>query len=398
MKHFGFRDGLAALSIVFVLAGGAVVAVLALANGETTYDFPEALWASLMRTMDSGGMGGDEGWGFRAVMFVVTVAGVFIFSALIGVLTAGLESKLEGLRKGRSPVVERDHSVVLGWTPEIYPILQQLALANSSRKRAKIAILADMDKVEMEDQIARRVDDSLGTKFICRSGSPVDLDDVELMNLGDARSLIILTEGPDADSSVVKILLAASKKGLAAGEGRVAVAQIRDKSFLQPARIASGGKAAPILVDEIIPRVVAQACRQSGLSNVYVGLLDFEGSEIYFADATILAGKTFREAALGFEDCAAIGIANPDGSVLVGPPMDARIGEFSRIIVIAEDDDRIVPLATPPSVSEDHIEMKPTAAAKPESFVILGWNRRVPAIVAELDAYVAPGRITRRRT
>jgi ion channel POLLUX/CASTOR len=382
---------LAALSLVFVLIGGAAVVALALANGDTSYDFPEALWASLMRTMDAGGMGGDEGWGFRAVMLVVTIAGIFIFSAFIGVLTAGLESRLEGLRKGRSPVIERGHTVVLGWTAEIFSILEQLALANSSAGGGRVAILADMDKVEMEAQIAARVGEARGTKFICRSGSPIDLDDVALMNLGDAKGVIILSEGPQADSSVIKALLAAAKNGLSAGAGKAAVAQVRDRSFLQPARIASGGAVVPILVDEVIPRVVAQACRQSGLSNVYVELLDFQGSEIYFADAPSLVGRTFREAVLAFEDCAAIGLVRPDGTAAVNPPMDSPIGESWRVIVIAQDDDRIAPLAAPAGFEESLIERRSPAAERTERFVVLGWNRRVPAIVAELDSYVAPG-------
>jgi len=410
MKQFGFRDkiryrfdnfmargtsalvlALAALSLVFVLVGGAAVVALSLANGETTYDFSEALWASLMRTMDSGGMGGDEGWGFRAVMLVVTIGGIFIFSALIGVLTAGLESRLESLRKGRSPVLERGHTVILGWTPEIFPILEQLVEANANRRGARVAILADRDKVEMEEEIARRVGDPRGTRFVCRSGSPIDLDDVGLMGIAEARSVIILAEGSDADPSVIKALLATSKRGLAEGERKVAVAQVRDRSFLLPARIASGGRVVPILVDEIIPRVVAQACRQSGLSNVYVELLDFQGSEIYFADAPGLVGRTFREAALSFEDCAVIGLIRPDGTVVVNPPMDSRIGELWRVIAIAEDDDRVVPLAAPASFAEELIEGRAPTAPRPERFVVLGWNGRVPAIVAELDSYVAAG-------
>jgi hypothetical protein len=71
--------------------------------------------------------------------------------------------------------------------------------------------------------------------------------------------------------------------------------------------------------------------------------------------------------------------------------MDSRIGERWRIIAVAEDDDRIVPLAAPASFSEELIESRTPAALPPESFVVLGWNRRVPSIVAELDAYVAAG-------
>ena len=161
------------VSLVFIVVGGLVVVGLGLRNGETGYDLPEALWASLMRTMDAGGMGGDEGWSFRAIMFIVTIGGVFVFSALIGVLTTALDGRLEELRKGRSQVVEKGHTVILGWTSEIFPVIEQLVEANSNRKNQCIAVLADMDKVEMEEEISRRV----GNLAYYQAGLPLRLAD-----------------------------------------------------------------------------------------------------------------------------------------------------------------------------------------------------------------------------
>ena len=40
-------------------------------------------------------------------MLVVTLGGIFVVSALIGVLSAGVDSKLDELRKGRSRVLEK---------------------------------------------------------------------------------------------------------------------------------------------------------------------------------------------------------------------------------------------------------------------------------------------------
>ena len=59
----------------------------------------------LMRTLDAGTMGGDSGsWPFLFSMFAVTIGGVFIVSTLIGVLTTGVEGKLEELRgRGVNP-------------------------------------------------------------------------------------------------------------------------------------------------------------------------------------------------------------------------------------------------------------------------------------------------------
>jgi len=122
--------GLASLGLIMV-AGLVVILFRIIPGGESEVPgFGEAMWLSLMRTLDSGTMGGDLGSGFRVTMLFVTLGGIFIVSSLIGVINNGIEAKLDELRKGRSFVVERDHTLILGWSPKIFTILSELVLAN----------------------------------------------------------------------------------------------------------------------------------------------------------------------------------------------------------------------------------------------------------------------------
>src|SRR5688572_4922645 len=108
--------GLGLISLLIVLIAGVLVSLSVWLSPEGSQEplpFIEAAWGSLMRTMDAGTMGADAGWGFRIVMFSVTLGGVFVISTLIGVLTAGVEGKIEEMRKGRSRVLESDHTVIL---------------------------------------------------------------------------------------------------------------------------------------------------------------------------------------------------------------------------------------------------------------------------------------------
>ena len=140
--------------------------------------FVEAMWLSLMRTLDSGTMGGDAGRGFRVTMLFVTLGGIFIVSALIGVLNSGIEAKLDELRKGRSFVVESDHTLILGWSPKIFTILSELVARQREPAASRgIVILAEKDKVEMEDEIrdAGRPTPARPA-IICRTGQPARPD------------------------------------------------------------------------------------------------------------------------------------------------------------------------------------------------------------------------------
>ncbi len=201
---------LAILSVVIIIIAGIVISLSGVSpSGQERLGFGEAAWLSLMRTLDAGTMGGDEGWAFRWVMFFVTLGGVFIISTLIGVLTSGLEGKIEELRKGRTKVIEKDHTVILGWSEQIYTILSELITANENKKDACIVVMGEMDKIEMQDAIRERVPETKSTRIVCRTGSPIEMNDLELVSLNTARSIIILSpETEDPDAEVIKTVLA----------------------------------------------------------------------------------------------------------------------------------------------------------------------------------------------
>src|SRR5512139_1205897 len=85
-------------------------------NGQSD-SFGRVVWKSLMHALDAGAVGGDAGsWTFLLVMLFVTIGGIFVLSALIGILNNGFGSLIEALRRGRSAVIERGHTVILGWS------------------------------------------------------------------------------------------------------------------------------------------------------------------------------------------------------------------------------------------------------------------------------------------
>src|SRR3712207_7555644 len=53
----------------------------------------------------------------------------------------------------------RDHTLILGWSPKVFTVLSELVLANENRKKPRIVILAEKDKVEMEDEIRAQIAD-----------------------------------------------------------------------------------------------------------------------------------------------------------------------------------------------------------------------------------------------
>ena len=355
-------------------------------------NFLEAAWQSFLHTIDSGTVAGDNGWTLRILMLLVTLSGIFIVSILIGSITSGLEAKLEDLRKGRSKVLENNHTLILGWSSKIFSIISELVIANENQKNPRIVILAPKDKVEMEDEIRSRQPCTKNSKIICRTGSPLDLTDLDVASPNEARSIIVLSpDGEDADTDVIKTILALTNSPERNGKKFHIVAEIRNAENIEAAELVGRDEATLVLSSDLIAKVTAQTCRQSGLSMVYTELLDFDGAEIYFAKEPALNGKTYRDALFGYETSTVMGIRKVSGEILLNPDMSTLIEQTDQLIVISLDDDTVT-FSKAPEIPERGVSPE-IAKDGPggERTLILGWNERGASIIQELDNYVGKG-------
>ena len=390
--------GLGVISFLLICLAAAIVTLGGRSvhpDNVDQFTFVEAFWESLLRTLDPGTMGSDTGWGFRLVMLFVTLGGIFIVSALIGVLNTGLEVQLERLGKGRSRVLETGHTLILGWSPQVFTIISELMIANENQSNARIVVLANQDKVEMEGLIRERTQIRGSTRVIVRSGNPIDLNDLELGSPHTARSIIVLPpENDDPDSFVIKTVLALTNNPNRHEGPYHIVTQIRNRRNMDVVKmVGARDKVLPLLTRDLIARVVAQTSRQSGLSMVYTELMNFEGDEIYFKQEPNLSGKTFGEALLAYEDSTVMGLRKVDDTILLNPSMEIRIEPGDQLFALSEDDDTILLSGLTNIPIEEGLIRSGSKAQKrePERTLIIGWNRSAATIIRELDAYVAKG-------
>src|SRR5688500_13818158 len=187
--------GLLSLAII-VLAGIALQVFGIEVDGERP-NFVEGLWLALQRTLDAGTGGGDAGWPFRTVSLLVTLGGLFVVTAFIGLMANGIDQQIERLRRGRSLVVEQSHTLILGWSTKLPTILAELATANENQASSALVILADMDKQEMDDAVRRWVPKGSRTRVVCRTGRPYHAADLAVVRPELARAVIVLSGDDD---------------------------------------------------------------------------------------------------------------------------------------------------------------------------------------------------------
>lgn len=381
------------LASLFVILTAAVIVTIGNMHmdDESEITFSEAFWRSLLRTLDPGTMGADTGRGFRLVMFFLpTLGGIFIISTLIGVLSSGIEGKLHELRKGRSKVIEDDHYVILGWSEQVFTIISELKIANESNQHSAIVILADEDKVMMEDTIRDKVKTSRKMKVVCRSGNPTELSDLDIASIENSKAIIVLSPNSEnPDSEVLKIVMAILRNADHRNDEFHVVAELRDEKNMEAARLIGKGQVEWVLVGDFVARIIAQTCHQSGLSTVYTELLDFGGDEMYLFDNASIHGKTFGETINMFEKNAVLGYSPKGGEAILNPPLDTVLNRGDQLVLIAEDDSKIF-LNGSPRIQDEVIQVKKKEKREAEDTLILGWNWRAARILRELDHYVPP--------
>lgn len=387
--------GLGALSLVIVAASTIFLVRTGLApEGEGGYNLLEAFWTSLVRIIGGGGIGlRGTPWGFRLLMFCITLASIFVVSLLIGTLTNTISGRILELRKGRSEVMESDHIIILGWNSQVFSIVSELAAANESRKGACIAVMAQQDKTFMEDRLRQKLGKNVRTRIVCRTGNPMEPDDLKIINLNASRAIVVLSpesENPDAD--VIKTVLAITNQSNRRSQPFQIVAGIRDPKNMEVARVAGRHEVEWINVGNMVARVIAQTSRQCGLSVVISDLLNFGGSEIYFHEDQQLVGKRFGDVLSMYEHDSVLGLVSADGQPHLNPAQDRLIQPGDRAIVIASDDNTTrVTSTTPVLAQESAVSLDPLPQAKPVRTLLLGWNWRAPIVLAQLDHYVCSG-------
>lgn len=349
-----------------------------------------AVWRSTGQTMR---LGGEVGPPLRVALSVLlALVALFYVSTLVSLITAGITDRLIALRRGHSTVLESGHTVILGWSEQMQTVVSELVAAHTGRRPAVVAVLADRDPAEMEEDLRADVGDTGRTRLIIRSGRPTDPTALARVSPATADAVVVLPrDDPAEDAEIVKTLLSLRA---VVGEDRVlpVVAAVRDDRYLAAARLAGGPGATVLEIDDVSARLLVQCARRPGLSLVHQELLDFAGDEFYTVREPALTGRTFREAAAACPVSSAVGVAHPDGGLTLGPPAGLRLAEGDGLVVIAGDAGatRPEPVAVPydpTAVAGD----APQRCAGPERLLLLGWNRRARRIVDQLARSAPPG-------
>lgn len=375
----------------------------------------DAIWWAFLRLSDPGYLGDDAGSARRVIGTVLIVLGYVVFlGALVAIMTQWLNATIARLQLGLTPIARNGHVVVLGWS-SLTPIIVRELLWSEERverflllggtRRLHVAILAEevtpAHRQELRDRLGADWDERL---FTFRSGTPLRQDHLRRVDVLHAGA-VILPAPPvrdatrSADGHVLKALLAVDAAARAEGQpAPPMVAEIQDARKAPLARRVYGGPLELLANDLMISRLVAQVVRHPGLSAVYRELLSEEqGNEVRVREAAGLAGLAFAEARERFPFAVLLGVVRREGGHDVphlNPPGAFGLEPGDRCIVLSGNEQDSIPRDAPTAEPVMPPEPGPAAPAGDpppargeRRILLLGWNRKIPALIREIDSH-----------
>lgn len=356
-----------------------------------------SIWRIFLQLTDPGNMAqdNDSGWYIKVFAIISGMFGIVFFSAVIAFITTQLDLKLDELKKGKSSVVEKGHTLILGWSKEIADIIREFIIANESEKRANLVVLSTESKEDMDDFLAEEIKDRKTTNIITRSGNTASIASLNKVAITSAKSIIILpTCGSGAssedmshsDAHTIKSMLAiaaASKNS----ETPDTVAQI----FYEPNRqvLTKLAPDAVTIVDpeDIVAKIAVQTSRSTGLAAVYSSLIGFDGCEFYFTNSD-WSGLLFKDVHFHYEDGVAIGVRTAENQIIINPDGDYKLNDNDDIIILAEDDSTIKfqKKAVVDPASYDYKDIR--IEQHKEKALIIGWNSKAETIIDQYFDYM----------
>ncbi|CAI5981248.1 unnamed protein product [Closterium sp. NIES-65] len=445
------------LSVLWValmlLGAGAFIAAAKATNEDVP--FGEAVWVSWTMLSDPGQQGAQDSIWKRVLSVVLTIKGLLLLALLVGLATDGVAKQVDDLNKGKGPVMERGHVLVVGWTPRTIPLVQQLVGADGSR--AVVVLAGGKGKEEMDSALLDAIPKSErqkagGGQIVTRTGSPFHSEDLARCAADAARSIVLLSppvsDPSQADAFVIQASLALANRPDISADIIAELSSLSNVRLLQrlhrtllapspstttttaqapPSSTASSSqrvrrrRLVPVAAENLSLRTLLSAAVHRGTADVTADLLDFENDEFYFKEWPELVGRTFGDALFLFDNATPCGLMKapkqhtaPDasgaagssmGEVLVNPPSWTLIEPGDKLLVIAADRNsyRPGPSRLPPPPSELTAAAVPAATQKAprgtssssvggkQHVLICGWRPEAKQLVELLPSILAQG-------
>ena len=242
------------------------------------YPLEKAFWEGVNQFIATGNISAVDGhFGIVIIFLIINFVGVCVWGLLIAMINNSLQLRIYNLSKGNSFIMERNHSIILGYGEEALTIIEEFIIGRAK----KIVLLSEHDADSIKKRIVFMKKHGKAD-IIIREGNPNIIENLKLLNIEKSHSISIIN---DNDTESLKILLSLKKISdesdnrhntmnicvlLNNMESIEIIKSIEDKIF----------KIHAVYKYEILYKLIAQSIVYTGLSSVYEELFSYNGNDI----------------------------------------------------------------------------------------------------------------------
>ena len=380
--------------------------------------FFDSYWWSIKHVLDPGAFAEDYGAPIPVlfVSFAISIGGLAVLGALIGLISASIQQRLARLELGNTRVIESGHVVVLGWGPSTPGLVRNMLRIHTGRS---IVILAPRELQLMREGLRRGGIDLRRRDIVLRSGIPSRRSELERVAIQKAASIAVVAhaleeeqEGAETDVEAIKTLLVlegtlredprddegdAARGELSATDKPAIVCEISKHENAEIARIASRGRVSSVSTADFASRLLVQAARQPGIADVFEQILNREAGGILVQSEPDAIGVTFEQLAHSVENAVPIGVSWVESSrgedrnvAALNPEPSDEVDEGEKIVFLARNDAVLVRSPVQSWPAKDGPVLSGGSDSSDRHFasvLILGWNSLMNEILSELNGH-----------
>lgn len=328
-------------------------------------------------------------WPLLILSVITTFVGFGFYSLLIAYASAKTQETINLFRSGLGPVIEVNHTLILGFDNRIPRLIKELNYSNHTKQKHPVVIMFDLEKNYMDQQLSAEIDRYSRVRVNLASGEPSRLNSLYRINAVEAKSAIILarcshtasvSERDASDVRVIQTVKALYKTQKPESRYPI-VAEIFDQKIRE---MISSLDEMIITYDsyELIASILVQSAIFPGIERVYNELFSFEMSEFYFYQG-VPEGSRFGDLVCHFEDGVPVGVQHPNKQITMLPSVDYIFNEGDEVLLIARDDQYIKYMPNSLYQSTIYYSLEHPRVFPSQDVLLIGWHYLAPSIIKE---------------
>lgn len=344
-----------------------------------------------------------KGLAIQVIFNFLTLLGIILFNGLtIGIIVAKVESYLSRVQDGYGDVVEKNHTLILGWNLLGKRLLKEINDYAKHESKAKQKVVIVTEHIESLSRFLKSVDYKY-LDTIKRKGIYFENSTLELVDTAESSKVIILNEKNDLNtplqfrkSDVFKGCLAVNSSLSSMPnppqcyyETTCKTNQKRLSSYLRDNFLGfDGAKYSALLLTSLL--------FNQHFYEILIELFGFSNDEFHFVKASdkTIENCSFGEILASNRSAIPIGIVFANGKLEVLPSPEYKVKADDVVIFLAESKDSLLydtmaescPEKTPITINE-FTASNQSHQLERQRIAVIGVNQTLPTLLNELSLW-----------